>query len=197
MEPPTPVYSASLNLLLEIALLIGDVDAVAAAVRGVNQAVVGEVKGQVADELLGHGTAGMVGMGGGIGADLRELVAVGAPAALELELVQREDHDATAKGAVGNVDLVGVIVGADLLDISDDHGGGRRILLDEGLVLQGGLGGGFLADTAAAPAARDSRHGDEAGHRPGAALALHPSGLVIIILERLAIGAFPGREARP
>ena len=58
-----------LDFLLEIALLVGDVNAVAAAVGGVDQPVVGEIKGQVADELLGHGTVRLVGVVVGLGAD--------------------------------------------------------------------------------------------------------------------------------
>ena len=121
-----------LEFLLEVALLVGDVNPVARAVGRIDQAVVGEIEGQVADELLGHRTTRRVGMVLRLRADLGQLVAVRAPAPLELELVQREHHDAAAEGIVRHIDLVDRIVGTDLFDAAHDHRRCRRVLGDEG-----------------------------------------------------------------
>src|SRR5262245_1571668 len=63
--------------------------------------------------------------------DFRQLVAVGAPAALERKRVEIEDHDAPAKGAICGVQLAGRLVQPNLFDLADDHRRGGWILRQE------------------------------------------------------------------
>ena len=63
--------------------------------------------------------------------DLRELVSVGAPSALERERVEVEHHHAPAKRAVGRIELVRRFIEANLFDLADDHRRARGILGEE------------------------------------------------------------------
>src|SRR6185295_1726623 len=63
--------------------------------------------------------------------DLRELVSVGAPAALEGKRVHVENHDAPAEGAVSGVELAGGFVQTNLFDLADDHRRARWILREK------------------------------------------------------------------
>ena len=105
---------------------------VARTIGRIDQSVVGEIESEVADELLRHRTARRIRVVLGLRADLGQFVAVRAPAPLELELVEREHHDAAAERVVGHINLIDCIVGADLFDAADDHRRGRRIFGDEG-----------------------------------------------------------------
>src|SRR5437667_4088494 len=107
--------------------------------------------------------------------DFREFVTVGAPSALEREVVERKNHDAAAQIIVGDIDLIGRLVNSNFFDSSHDHRRRRRILLSEGRLLSGCLRRclGLIAATAAAPAPPALRGGysNESRNGSGAALA--------------------------
>ena len=116
--------------LHELALARGDVDAFGRSVRRVNESVIRNVQRQVAAELLRRLAGGEFTVGG-IGRDVRQLVPVRAPSALEGEGVHVEHHHASAEIVVRDIHLVVRFVDANLLDAADDHRRRRRVLLAE------------------------------------------------------------------
>ena len=121
VEPPTPVLGASTHSATNLPCLSRHVNAVRVAVRRVDEAVARHVDREMADEVARHRAVRRVAMVGIVDADVRERLAVRAPAALERERVEREHEHAAAEVAVGDVDLVVGFDDADLFDLADDQ----------------------------------------------------------------------------
>ena len=121
VEPPTPVLGREHPFGDELAVLARDVNAVRVAVGRVDEAVARHVDREMADEVARHRPVRRVAVVRIVDADVLERLAVGAPAALERERVEREHEHAAAEVAVGDVDLVVGFDDADLLDLPDDH----------------------------------------------------------------------------
>jgi hypothetical protein len=90
------------------------VNAVGSAVGGIDEAVAGEIQRQVAPELLWRRVADELAVRI-VGGDLRQLVTLRAPPALEREGVHVEDHHASAQVVVGHVHLARRFIQANLL----------------------------------------------------------------------------------
>ena len=100
------VHSRHLEFLHELTVPREDMNAVRHAICAVDEPIMGHVQRQMAPELLGHWPVRGVFAIFVVGGDFRQLVPVGAPAALEREAVQIKHHHAPAQVIVGGIKLV-------------------------------------------------------------------------------------------